>query len=284
MPSKRVLPPITNAFGANARNRPRRPNWPRSEDLTQRSAGPLATPSDDPARASDHRAAACWSGLCVSVVDASEQVRLECHWHGGNRTTHTLVRPVARLKALSTYAALVARATDLHRAGNGCTQIAAILNQEGLAPAQAARHLQRPNGAPPSYQQPASSSPSAPRPGDSLSDSRMNGRSANWPTELGVPQPTVYNWVQNGRLAAARSKSAAVREVGHGRRRHHRQPEDDRATPPPWRRLPPPRSHPIPSILEFLRVAMTGRYQSSCADDTRPRRKDAASCVSDCWE
>ena len=41
--------------------------------------------------------------VIVSVVDASEQVRLECHWHGGNRTTHQLVRPVARLKALSTY-------------------------------------------------------------------------------------------------------------------------------------------------------------------------------------
>src|SRR5208337_3488102 len=55
--------------------------------------------------------------VIVSVVDASEQVNLECHWQGGNRTTHRLVRPVARLKALSTYASLAARAGDLHRAG-----------------------------------------------------------------------------------------------------------------------------------------------------------------------
>ena len=34
---------------------------------------------------------------------ASEQVRLECYWQGGNRTSHKLVRPVAKLKALSIY-------------------------------------------------------------------------------------------------------------------------------------------------------------------------------------
>ena len=28
----------------------------------------------------------------------------------------------------------------------------------------------------------------------------MSGRSANWPQHFGVPQPTVYNWVQKGRL------------------------------------------------------------------------------------
>jgi hypothetical protein len=38
--------------------------------------------------------------------------------------------PGARVKALSTYAVLIARATDLHRAGNGCADIAAMLNQE----------------------------------------------------------------------------------------------------------------------------------------------------------
>jgi hypothetical protein len=76
--------------------------------------------------------------VIVSVVDASEQVRLECHWHGGNPTTHQLVRPVARLKALSTYPNLVARAGDLHRAGQNCAEIAAILNQEGWRPPSAA--------------------------------------------------------------------------------------------------------------------------------------------------
>jgi hypothetical protein len=70
--------------------------------------------------------------VLLTVVDASEQVRLECHWHGGSRTAHTLIRPVARAKALSTYAALIARATDL--AGHGCADIAAMLNQEAWRP------------------------------------------------------------------------------------------------------------------------------------------------------
>ncbi len=44
--------------------------------------------------------------VLVEVVDGSEQVRVACHWHGGNRTAHRLVRPVARLDRLSTYTAL----------------------------------------------------------------------------------------------------------------------------------------------------------------------------------
>jgi hypothetical protein len=82
--------------------------------------------------------------VLLTVVDASEQVRLECHWHGGSKTIHTLIRPVARVKALSTYTALLARAADLQRMGNGYADIAAILNQEAW------RHLQRSDGPPPS--------------------------------------------------------------------------------------------------------------------------------------
>ena len=36
--------------------------------------------------------------IIVTVIGASEQVRLECHWQGGNRTSHKLVRPVASSK------------------------------------------------------------------------------------------------------------------------------------------------------------------------------------------
>ena len=54
------------------------------------------------------------------------------------------------MKALSTYAALLARAIDLHRVGNGCAGIAAILNREAWRPPKTTRHLQRPDGAPPS--------------------------------------------------------------------------------------------------------------------------------------
>ena len=72
--------------------------------------------------------------ILVTVIGASEQVRLECHWQGGNRTLHQLVRPVAKLKALSTYPDLAARACELHRQGRNCVEIAAILNEEGRRP------------------------------------------------------------------------------------------------------------------------------------------------------
>ena len=39
--------------------------------------------------------------ILVTVIGASEQVRLERHWQGGNRTLHQLAPPVAKLKALS---------------------------------------------------------------------------------------------------------------------------------------------------------------------------------------
>src|SRR5271166_7133250 len=41
--------------------------------------------------------------VLVEVVGATEKVRVECHWHGGVRTTHELTRPVARVASLSTY-------------------------------------------------------------------------------------------------------------------------------------------------------------------------------------
>jgi hypothetical protein len=50
--------------------------------------------------------------VLVEVVHNTEQVRVICHWHGGNRTSHELMRPVARLTTLSTYSSLVARAAD----------------------------------------------------------------------------------------------------------------------------------------------------------------------------
>ena len=59
--------------------------------------------------------------------------------------------------------------------------------------------------------------------------------------ELGVPQPTLYNWVQNGRLpsrsvnagaGSAKLVTADAATIANLK--------TIRATPPPWRRLPPP--------------------------------------------
>ena len=38
--------------------------------------------------------------VLVEVVNGTEQVKVTCHWHGGHRTRHQLVRPIARLDRL----------------------------------------------------------------------------------------------------------------------------------------------------------------------------------------
>ena len=177
--------------------------------------------------------------ILVEVVDASEQVRLECHWHGGNRTIHALVRPVARTTALSTYPALVARAAELHRTGNGLNAVAAILNQEAWRPpkrrdtfnADMVRRLLTTAGV-------IERRSRQPR--------MLPGRQPDeWTIRelaeaLNLPQSTLYNWVQNGRLPSRSVKAgggfaklvmADAATVAHLKM--------IRATPLPWRRLPP---------------------------------------------
>ena len=71
--------------------------------------------------------------------------------------------------------------------------------------------------------------------------------------ELGVPQPTLYNWVQKGRLpsrsiiagaGSAKLITADAATIANLK--------TIRATPPPWRRLPPPVRSPTihPLMLE----------------------------------
>ena len=178
--------------------------------------------------------------LLVTVVGGSEQVRLECHWHGGNQTVHTLVRPVARLKALSTYAALIARAADLHRAGNGYTAIAAILNQEGWRPPKRRNTFNRP------MIRRMLTAAGVVRPSPRRPRLLPERQPDEWTIrelaeELGVPQATLYSWVQRGRLPSrsvtiggggAKFVTADAATIANLK--------TIRATPPPWRRLPPP--------------------------------------------
>jgi len=82
--------------------------------------------------------------VIVSVVDASEQVRLECHWHGGNRTAHQLVRPVAKLKALSTYqTSSVGLATCIVQVGTAPRSQRSSTRKPGGRPSAATRSTAR---------------------------------------------------------------------------------------------------------------------------------------------
>ena len=139
--------------------------------------------------------------ILVTVIGASEQVRLECHWQGGARTLHQLVRPVAKLKALSTYPDLAARACELHRQGRNCVEIAAILNEEGRRPPKrrdtfngpmvrrvliGAGRIEAKRGTPRAV---------AHRRPDEWTINELAA-------EIRAPPATIYHWVQKGRLSS----------------------------------------------------------------------------------
>jgi hypothetical protein len=177
--------------------------------------------------------------ILVEVIDDTEQVRVECHWHGGNRTSHQLTRPVARMRALSTYSGLVARATELRDAGRNYGQIAVVLNQEGWHPAKrrdtfdaqmVGRFLRRAQGVTP---KPRRRAP-IPRQPDEWTIPELA-------EHLGVPQATLYNWVQRGRLRSRFVQTAFGRaKLVHADPAQIAELRTIRATPAPWRRLPPP--------------------------------------------
>ncbi len=177
--------------------------------------------------------------VLLTVIDDSEQVRLECHWHGGSQTIHTLIRPVARVKALSTYAALLARAGDLYRMGNGCADIAAVLNQEAWRPpkrrdtfnASMVRHLLTTAGV---------IEPVVRRPRTIPERQPDEWTIRELAEELGVPQPTLYHWVQNGRLTSRSVNGAGSAKLVTADAATIANLKTIRATPPPWRRFPSP--------------------------------------------
>ena len=177
--------------------------------------------------------------ILVEVIDDTEQVRVECHWHGGNRTSHQLTRPVARMSALSTYADLLARATELRNAGHNRGQIAAVLNQEGWRPAKrrdtfdaqmVGRLLRRARDAP---RKPRRRRAAIPRQPDEWTIPELAER-------IGMPESTLYNWVQRGRLRSRCVQTAAGRaKLVHADPAEIAELRTIRAAPA-WPRLPPP--------------------------------------------
>jgi len=182
--------------------------------------------------------------VLVTVVDSSELVRVECHWQGGHRTQHQLKRPVARLKSLSTYAELVRRAAALHHAGHGFPTIAETLNREGWRPAKRrdtfnaamVHHLLRGAG--------------VIKPGHRRPRQLLDRRPDEWTirelaAQIGMPEPTLYGWVQRGRLrsrAVQAGKGSA--KLVHADAATIADLQAIRTIPPPWRRLPPAATSP----------------------------------------
>jgi DNA invertase Pin-like site-specific DNA recombinase len=178
--------------------------------------------------------------VLITVIDGSEQVRLECHWHGGNRTSHALVRPVARVKTLSTYPALVARAAELHRAAHSFAEIAALLNEEGWRPAkrrdtfnaQMVYRLLVGAGIVEAKRR---------RPRTITARQPDEWTIRELAEQIGVPQPTLYTWIQKGRLRSRLVKAGAGNaKLVTADAATIADIKAIRATPAPWRRLPPP--------------------------------------------
>lgn len=147
--------------------------------------------------------------ILVEVISDTEQVRVECHWHGGGRTEQRIVRPISSAKRLSTYAALVARASELRSYGHDGGEIATILNREGWRPAKRCdaftgsmvRHLLR--TAEPEVPASRVRHPVVAREPDEWTIPELASR-------LGKPCSTIYSWVRRGRLRS-RSISATSR-------------------------------------------------------------------------
>jgi DNA invertase Pin-like site-specific DNA recombinase len=175
--------------------------------------------------------------VSVEVIDGSEQVRVTCHWHGGHRTSHQLIRPVARLDRLSTYQELVARAVELRRAGKSCTAIAEVLNQEGWQPAK---------------RRDTFNAPMVQRLFGKVRTIRYKRQPVvveRQPNEwtivelaqhLTMPTSTLHNWVQGGRLQSRMvSHNGMTFRLVHADEATIAAVKAVRATPPPWRRRPP---------------------------------------------
>ena len=189
--------------------------------------------------------------VLVEVVGSTERVRLECHWNGGSRTTHELTRPVARLDTLSTYTALTARAAELRREGLDCAEIADILNDEGWRPAKRRDTFNAPMVHHLLIKSGAESVKYRRRP------SSVERRPSEWTIrdlaeEIGMPQPTLYTWIQKGRLSCRNARGASNRA-----KLVFADPDTVaalkaiRATPPPWRRiLPGPVGKQLPPTTE----------------------------------
>lgn len=72
--------------------------------------------------------------VLVTVIDDTENVRIEVHWQGGHKTQAMITRPVARLEQMSYYPQLQDRLKVMHTQGCTALEMAETLNAEGWKP------------------------------------------------------------------------------------------------------------------------------------------------------
>ncbi|CAM3539908.1 Recombinase family protein [Deinococcus saxicola] len=148
--------------------------------------------------------------VIVHSEQANEQITLEIHWCGGQITSGTVFRPVARVKQLSYYDDLVGAVKHGVAAGKSAQQVAEELNTLGFRPAKRSllwqadtvRSFARDLGLPFARGQ-------VDRPFD---QGKIDPGEAWWTLQelavtLGMPSVTLYHWLRRGQVKSRRNET-----------------------------------------------------------------------------
>ncbi len=144
--------------------------------------------------------------VTVTVEGESEKVNVVFRWVGGHQTETTLIRPVARLEQLSYYDNLLNRVVEFKNQKMDLRTIASTLNEEGWRPAKRRDTFNRymvscllaRKGLRGSNRKRAS---------DSIVKKKNEWTLYELAHKLGMPEATVYAWIQKGKLKARRTRN-----------------------------------------------------------------------------
>jgi hypothetical protein len=132
----------------------------------------------------------------ATVEGTTDQVRVSITWAGGQRTFHTVTRPVLRYEQTSDFSRLMARIRELRAEGRTFAATAERLNAEGFRPPKGAGHFHKDivslivRRRTPGYQPPPKSDRSALGPNEWFV--------VDLAREVGIPKNTLHAWRQRG--------------------------------------------------------------------------------------
>jgi DNA invertase Pin-like site-specific DNA recombinase len=148
----------------------------------------------------------------VAVQGETEWADVVVHWSGGFVSRHEVRRPVRRLEQLRDYSALMDRVLELHRAGRTSGAIADRLNREGFRPAKRRETFNSSMV----RQMLSRQFRSGPRP-RALTEAGPLEDHEWWLTdlarELGMPVPTVHDWLRRGWITSRKLTGAGGRWI-----------------------------------------------------------------------
>jgi DNA-binding transcriptional MerR regulator len=132
----------------------------------------------------------------TAVEGTTDQVRVSITWAGGQRTFHTITRPVLRYEQISDFHRLMARIRELRAEGRTFAVIAECLNAEEFRPPKGAGRFHKDivslfvRRRTPGYQSPPKSDRSALSPNEWFV--------VDLARAVGIPKNTLHAWRQRG--------------------------------------------------------------------------------------